>query len=82
MAATWVSKIGTGIWGGAGAAAVLRQPYERLECEAVESDASRLNLGGLNELADFRVDIVALQKMVEDGLRVIESTQRRDAIQI
>ena len=75
--------VGTGIWGGSGAAAVLRQPYQRVECEAVpRDDMQRLNGAGADELADYRVDLGALQSAVEDAVKLIEAGQMRDMTRI
>ena len=43
---------------------------------------SRLNLYGYDELADFKADLTELQKLVEAGLRLIETTQTRDATRV
>ena len=76
-------NVGTGIWGGSGGAALLRQPYQRLECEEVPRPGSqRLNGAGADELADFRVDLPALQSLVEDALRLIKQGQKRDMMEI
>ncbi len=75
--------VGMGIWGGSGAAALLRQPYQRIECEAVpRSDMQRLNGAGADELADFRVDLKELQAVVEESIKQIETMQKRDMLQI
>jgi len=75
--------VGAGLWGGAGAATFFRQPYERLECDPVAGGSdSRLNIYGHDELADFKVDLTELQKLVEAALRLNESTQARDVMKI
>ena len=75
--------IGTGLWGGAGAALFSRQPYERLECEPVAGgSASRLNLYGRDELTDFRVDLKELCKLVEAAIKLTEVTQMRDVMKV
>ncbi len=75
--------VGTSIWGGSGAACILQQPYQRVECEAIpREDMQRLNVVGADELADYRVDLVELQNVVEAAVKNIETRQKRDMLQI
>ncbi len=74
-------NIGTGFWGGVGSALVLRQVYERVDCDLVETPGVvRLNMYGNNELADFRVDVDLMRAGVEMCLQRLQNAQRRDAL--
>jgi len=70
--------VGQGLWGGSGSAVVLRQIFERLDCEHVTApDLVRLDIKGMNEVADFVVDIELLKAKIEDALYVIAVSQSR-----
>lgn len=71
----------TGPWGGLGAALFLRQIYERIEGEPVESPV-RSNLFGVNEITDFKVDVDALRRSVETAIFRLSHEQKIDAIEL
>lgn len=73
-------NVGTGYWGGMGAALVLRQVFERIDCEAVDGGAVRANMFGVNELTDFTVNVELLQMAVAAALNRMRTAQRRDAM--
>ena len=74
--------VGTGYWGGLGASIILRQTYERLDCEVIESpDLDRPgNVGGISEVADYIVDLDLLRRVVEVSLQNVVQNQRWDAL--
>jgi hypothetical protein len=75
--------MGQGLWGGLGAAILLRQLYERIDGEIVDTQQSRpINAAGEFEFADYKVDISTLKSKVETALRIILLTQYRDAAKL
>ncbi len=74
--------VGEGIWGAPASAMVMRQVMERVDCDAVESEQQRETLSGVNELADFKVDLDVLVAKVEKAEWWIGERQIRDAMAI
>ncbi len=74
--------VGTGYWGGLGGALILRQVFERLECDLVKSPERRDNSFGVDEVADYVVDVPLLQGAVEAALRRMYESQTRDALKL
>ena len=75
--------VGTGPLGGLAGAVVLRQVFDRIDCASADvQQTERLNSGGANELADFKVDLTLLQAKVEAALQLISSFQLRDALKL
>lgn len=70
--------VGTGMWGSAGYARMLTQVFARIDCAVEASADSRLNESGLNEMADYSVDIAVLREKVEKGLATIKNDRRVD----
>ncbi len=76
-------RVGTGFWGGLGGAIFLRQPYERIDCEAIESrDGRRDSTYGVDEVADYQVDLGMLQGAVELALKHLSNNQCRDPLRL
>jgi len=71
-----------GYWGGLGAALMLGQVHERIDCEVVSSEHERLNIYGTNELADYRVDLDTLKKNLDMAIARIGSEVHSDASQL
>jgi hypothetical protein len=71
-----------GYWGGLGAALMLGQVHERIDCEVVSSEHERLNIYGTNELADYRVDLDTLKKNLDMAIAHIGSEVHSDASQL
>jgi len=69
-----------GTWGGLAAAIFLRQVYERVVCELVEtrSDVGNSEFERLG--IDFRCDLSVLRNKVEMALGIIQASQVRDAL--
>ena len=74
--------VGEGIWAAPASALVLRQAIDRIDCEAVESEQRRNTMAGVNELADFKIDLEVLAARVEKAEAWIRDRQIRDALAI
>jgi len=75
-------RVGTGPWGGMGAAAGLGQVYERIDGEPVESTHERANAFGTNEIADYPIDTAVLRNTVELAVKQMASGRKWDAIEL
>lgn len=72
--------VAVGVWGGLGPAVCLKQIFERIDCQAVSSEHSRMNNANINEVADFTVDLNILREKIHAAIQNLEMTQERDAI--
>lgn len=70
-----------GPYGGLAGSVVMRQIFERMDCEAVESDVlKRTNKGGVVTTADYVVDLDALKANLDLALKMVERSHINDAL--
>jgi len=72
----------TGYWGGLGAALILGQIHERIDCEVMPSENVRLNIYGTNELADYKVDLDVLKQTLDIAVARMANELHADAAQL
>lgn len=73
-------QVGTGPWGGLGASLFLRQIYDRLDGELVNPTTSNLNVAGIDERADYKVDVGLLEQKVVKAIDVSSTYYKDDAL--
>lgn len=74
--------IGTGPWGGLGAAIALGQHYERINGISVPRDNPKPNVSGADEGADFSVDVNQLRAWLDMAEKLMAANQSRNALGI
>ena len=77
-------KIGTGLWGGLGAAMILGQVHDRLDCKWVKTEGDPVikNDFGLDETVDYRIDMEALEGKLQMALGRIAKYRKQDVTQV
>ena len=74
--------VGTGPWGGLGAAVFLRQIYDRIDGDPEITDSTRPNVYGKDETSNYHVNLGELRSKVEFALRHAGDSRSDDALKL